>query len=227
MRKRIPLFITFLAISSVAGLKSVAASPDCDKWLKQYQDELANAAPVKKVVHHVRHLVHRTQPKKPVLAHYIPPVHKPVVPKLTPAEMLKRFHVLCDTPEDEVELQPAMTDGFLPVLVVAPPPTEIATGIVPPLPGMPVMTSQPVPPVTPILPPPPVGAPGLPIIPITPNVPITPGQPGGPTPIVPIQPGQPITPGTPATPPVPEPSSLVLMLTGAAGIGTRLFRRKK
>ena len=226
MRKRLPYFLLFVAVSSVAGLKSIAASPDCDKWLKQYQDELANAPAVKKVVHHVHHLVHHPRPQRLVNAAYIPPVHRPVVPKLSPAEMMKRFHVLCDVPEEEVEVQPAMTEGFIPVPLVTPPPTEMATAIVPPLPGHPVLTSQPVQPVSPVLPPAPVGAPGIPFVPITPGGPILPGQPGGPTPVLPVQPGQPITPGTPATPPVPEPSSLVLMLTGAAGIGSRLMRRK-
>ena len=220
MRKRLPQFLLFVAISSVAGLKSIAASPDCDKWLKQYQDELANAAAVKKVAHHVHHLVHRTHPMQPARVAYIPPVHRPVVPKLTPAEMLKRFHVLCDVPEDEVELQPAMTTGFLPVPLVTPPPTEMATAIVPPLPGVVVPNGQPLQPVTPLLPPQPVGAPG---IPLTPGLPILPGQPGTP---VTSQPSQPVTPGVPVAPPVPEPSSLVLMLTGAAGIGSRLIRRK-
>lgn len=207
MRKRLSLFILLFAITSVAGLKAVAASTDCDKWLKQYQDELANAAPVQHLKKHVHHLAHLVKPHPRVAVAAIPPVHRPIVPKLTPAEMLRRFHVLCDTPTEEAEITPTESPAFLVPAIVTPPPVEIATAAIPPLPGVPVTSTTPVTPVSPIIPPPPVGAPGLPIIP-------PPGQPGQPT--------QPITP---VTPPVPEPSSIVLMLTGVAGIATRAFRK--
>lgn len=223
--KRTLIFASLFAITSVAGLKSVAASTDCDKWLRQYQEELANAAPVKHVLHHVHHLVHRTQPKPKVAVLAIPPVHRPVVPRLTPAEMLKRFHVLCDTPEEQAAVTPQEVTDFIVPAAVAPPPTEIASAVVPPLPGAPIAATSPVQPVTPIIPPPPGGAPGLPI-PVSPSQPVSPGQPGGPYPVGPGQPAPPTTPITPVAP-TPEPGSIVLMLTGLAGIATKAFRRKE
>lgn len=225
--KRTLLFASLFAISSVAGLKSVAASTDCDKWLRQYQQELANAAAVKHVMHHVHHLIHRTQPRPQTAVFRIPPVHRPVAPKLTPAEMLKRFHVLCDVPEEQADVTPAEVTDFIVPPTIAPPPTQIATAVVPPLPGAPITAVTPVTPVSPIVPPPPGGAPLLPIsvTPSQPVMPIQPGQPGGPTPIGPGQPAPPVTPITPVAP-TPEPGSIVLMLTGLAGIAGSRFRRK-
>ena len=212
MRKRPLLFLFLFSISSLAGVKSVAASTDCDKWLKQYRDELANAAPVQSVKHHIHHLVHRTAPPKRVQVAAIPPIHKPMIPKLTPAEMLRRFHILCDTPTEEVELTPEVTPSLLEVPQL--PPIEMAIAVIPPLPGStPIAPGlPPVATVTPVLPPPPAGAPGLPISPTGPGTPVTPGTPPGGT-------------VTPVVPPVPEPSSIALMLTGVAGIALRRFRR--
>lgn len=218
MRKRTLLFLFLFSISSIAGVKSVAASTDCDKWLKQYRDELANAAPVQSVKHHIHHLVHRTAPPKRTVVAAIPPVHKPVVPKLTPAEMLRRFHILCDTPTEEVALTPEFTPGLLEVPTSIPL-TEIATALVPALPGAPPVAPAlpPVATVTPVTPPGPIGAPTIPILPGTPGAPGTPVTPGGP--------GGPGGSTTPVVPPVPEPASLALMLTGVAGIAVRRFRK--
>jgi hypothetical protein len=79
--------------------------------------------------------------------------------------------------------------------------------------------------VSPIIPPPPGGAPLLPIG-VTPSQPVSPIQPGGPTPVGPGQPAPPVTPITPVAP-TPEPGSILLMLTGLAGIAAGRFRHKE
>lgn len=201
MRTRLPLSLLLVCAFSAAGVQGVAASTDCDQWLKQYKDELANAAPVQHLKHHILHHLHR----KPqiAMAIYIPPVHRPVMPKLTPAEMLRRFHILCDTPDNQADLPPAPVPNFL----MAPPdtPTEISTLMTPQVPGQTppshnTTTTESTPP----------SFPGTPGIPGGLGTSFTPPPDGGVG-------GAPVPP----VPPVPEPSSLVLLLTGAAGLLVR------
>jgi hypothetical protein len=209
-----------LSILTVVGFRSVSASTDCDRWLQQYKEQLANYAPVRHVRHHIRHLLHRTTPKPRLLNAYIPiPVHRYVRPKLSPQEMMRRFHILCgDLPPDEVTFTPAL----LVLPPYGPPPlTELTSTEAPP--------SSLVPPIADTTP---TGsAPSVPFV--GPNGPpesfIPPGSfvPSGP--IFPGLPGAPGSSGStgstgstgpisPVVPPVPEPASLLLLLTGLAGV---------
>jgi hypothetical protein len=212
MRKKLLLITAMLSILTVVGFRTVSASTDCDRWLQQYKEQLANYTPVRHVRRHIHHLLHRTAPRPRLLNAYIPIPRRYLKPKLSPQEMLRRFHILCgDLPPEEESFTPALL-----VLPPSPPPAfaELTSAEVPPSPTSPPIANTtpvdyatgpngPVAPVGPIFPSGPVG----------PSVPFIPSGPGGST-------GTTGTTGpvSPVVPPVPEPSSLLLLLTGLAGI---------
>jgi hypothetical protein len=202
MRKRLLLIALMLSIITLVGFKSVAASTECDRWLQQYKEQLANYTPVK----HVRRRIHRfLHPRPRVVSTSIPVPHL-VRPKLSPAEMLRRFHILCgDLPPEEIPFKPALLVGP----PFPPPFTELTSSEVPPN-----ILVPPVAAVTPVETASNSPGPGTtPTSPITPPfVPTGPGIGGVAAP--PTGPGQ----STPVIPPVPEPASLVLLLTGFAAI---------
>lgn len=211
MRTR-SLFIIPLALAlSGAGVQAVSASTDCDKWLREYKQLLADSQPVRKVlaVKHKRHLV---RPKPPVVRSYSP-VHHIRTPKLTPQEMLRRFHILCGElpPDNEMALVPEAPLGMIVPRSIEFP-ANVTTPFTAPLPP-PVERSSAPPPVA-FTPPigfvPPGGfVPSIPRTPLVPSIPV--GPPGG-------EELPPTSPITPVVPPVPEPSSIVLLLTGFGGV---------
>lgn len=215
MRLRLLATSCLLVAVSAGGVKTLAASPDCARWIKEYQQGLAKRASGAKR-HVVRAARHLGVPRAHVV-HASMPVHRLHPAKLSPQEMLKRFRVLCgeDLPEDSVPV------AFLP--------TGLEALLVPPaLPveNLPVTDfSQPAP-VTPggTAPTPQATTPGT--FTSSPGIPIvvpgggTSGGTGGGTPPS-------LTPTTPVTTPspVPEPSSLLLVLTAVAGAAPLLRRR--
>jgi hypothetical protein len=218
MRKKLLLITAMLSVLAVVGFKSVSASTNCDRWLQQYKEQLANYTPVKHVRRHVRSLLQRTTRKPHLLNAYIPiPMHRYVQPKLSPEEMMRRFHIVCgDLPPDETSFTPALL--VLPPF--GPPPfTELTSTDVPPS-----AISPPIADITPAGDSPhlpndgPNGPPGsfLPpgsFVPSGPSIPSgfsgSSGSAGSTGPIAPI---------SPVLPPVPEPASLILLLTGLAGV---------
>lgn len=213
MRLRVLACSCLLVAASVGGVKTLAASPDCARWVREYQQGLANRASLAKkhVVHAARHLgVPRMR-----LAHATVPPHRLRPAKLSPQEMLKRFRVLCgeDLPDDTmpVSFVPANLDALLIPPAVFPDAAPITD------------LGQPV-----------TFAPGADVVP----QPLTQTTPTGstvPPPVIVTDSGAPPITNTPpseiippvVTPsPVPEPTSLLLMLTGVAGAVPIVMRRR-
>ncbi|MGI4756883.1 MAG: PEP-CTERM sorting domain-containing protein [Janthinobacterium lividum] len=215
MRFRVIALSCVMIAVSAGGVKTLAASPDCARWVREYQQGLAKRAVLarKHVVHAARHL---GVPR----AHMVrtgAPVHRLRPARLSPQEMLKRFRVLCgeDLPEDAVPVSfvPTSLDALLIPPAIFPdnvaPITDI-TGPVSFVPGTPGVTTG-----TPVGTVPPNSS--VPIV--TPGIPIgaTPGVPVTTTPVPPIE--------TPS--PVPEPGSLLLMMTGVLGVIAVVLRRRR
>lgn len=226
MRTRIVTFSGLFLLLGAVSIQTVsAASTDCDRWLREYKQALADSQPVKTLVAAKKRARSVVPNKTPVVASS--PVHHIRTPKLSPQEMLRRFHILCGDlpPDNEVGLVPQtplqmlvprsldvpVTDLMAPPVVAAPPttggtPTQIGLvatpplGVVPPVISVPATPSQP-------------GSPSGPTAPPSGDLPPT-------SPITPVPPDTPVTPA-----PVPEPSSLVLLLTGFAGLATLGFKR--
>ncbi|MGI4854089.1 MAG: PEP-CTERM sorting domain-containing protein [Janthinobacterium lividum] len=218
MRYRLLACSCLLVVVSAGGVKTLAASPDCARWVREYQQGLAKRAALAKkhVVHAARHL----GVPRPKMVQASLPAHRLRPAKLTPAEMLKRFRVLCgeDLPDDipasfvptnldAMMIPPAifpdaapLTDFGQPVSFV-PTPAVVAPGT--PVTGAPTNTG---------------GVPGFGF----------PGTVGGLTPGVPgVPPTSTTTPIPVVVSPVPEPGSLILLLTGALGAVPILARRRR
>ncbi len=243
MRFRAIATSCLLIAVSAGSVTTLAANPDCSRWIREYQDALAKRSVLAKrhVVHAARHLI----VPRPKLLRASAPVHKKYTPKLSPAEMLKRFKILCgeDLPDDtmpaefiptglEAELvQPTFPDagplddtGITPVTFTPATPAAV-TG-----PATPVATATPLP-----------SAPFTPFVPVAPSIPATgttttgtgttgTGTTGtGTTGTGTTGTGTTGTGTTGTTPsPVPEPSTLVLLLTGGSlGIMPAVLRRRR
>ena len=202
-----------LVAASVGGAKTLAAaSPDCARWIKEYQQGLARRAVLGKK--HVVKAAHHLVVPRPHLQRVSAPSGRVRPPKLSPAEMLKRFKVLCgeDLPD---EVMPAafiptgLEDAMIPPIDA---PTDFDT-----LAGLPQGGAP-----SPFTPGSPTNGGGNP----TGNQPVVPTNGGGTT--IGGLPTTPIIPSTPITPsPVPEPDSLILLLTGLGTVPFILRMRRR
>lgn len=206
MRVRTVACACLLVAASVGGAKTLAAaSPDCARWIKEYQQGLARRAVLGKK--HVVKAAHKLIVPRPHLQHASTTPARVRPPKLSPAEMLKRFKVLCgeDLPD---EVMPAsfvptgLEDAMVPTQDV-PDDNTIATltGTAP----------------SPFVPGSGTGTTGT-------------GTNGGGTNGGGTTGGTPTTPIVPVPPiiaPVPEPGTLVLLLTGLGAIPAVLRLRRR
>jgi hypothetical protein len=212
MRLKTVACACLLVAATVGGARTLAAaSPDCARWIKEYQQGLSRRAVLGK-----KHLVkaaHHLVVPKPHLQHVSTGPTRVRPPKLSPAEMLKRFKVLCgeDLPDEvlPVAFVPTGLEETLLPLVDTPGDNDTIAGL----------TGNGTPP--PFTPLPPEGLPPSITPPIT-GVPPTSGLPPttGFPPIIP-----PVTPITPS--PVPEPGSFLLLLTGLGTIPVVMRMRRK
>lgn len=212
MRRSLLILFVFVSIG-ICATGVHAAQTDCQRWWKEYREALAHS-PAVHHIRHVRHRVHRAATKR--LASFVHP-HSHPAPKILPArqrlhptrkQVRHAFDFACgdlpDTEDAELLDLDRPTDFISdldlpeqPLDAVSPGPGPIALSEVPQYPG----NSANLPPVVDV---PPVFGPIF--------------GPGGASPIIPTLPS---TPGIPSAPapqsPVPEPESLVFVLTGVLG----------
>jgi hypothetical protein len=222
MRRFLLFLVAFLVVASAAT--GVQASTECERWFIAYKNALAHSKSVHQLrvaSHRVRRFVHRklstlTKPK---------PSNKPKVlrarvhrrPK-TREEMLRSFNLACGGELPDGSTPPLLLKGDdLPPFPPAQPDIPLDRGDD----GVAMIATN----ALPLLPPmggypPNEGGPG-------PGGPGGIGYPGGPAPHIPDSPP---SGGTPDGPPpsvssVPEPGSVVLVLTGIAGAAGMMRRR--
>jgi hypothetical protein len=231
MRRRLLLSLVVLLFAASAA-KGVHASTDCERWFIAYKSSLAQTKAAKQLriaKHRVRGYVHRK------LATYRKPkpTGKPRVlaaharrPKMSREEMLRHFNLACGEFPDNLPAQVLQAEKVAPDF----------------LSGRPLLSdvAQEDVPNEGLLPPSSPGNSGW-SNPFNGGVPPFlgggggggGGNPGGSGPGGPGNPGGPGSPGNPpggdnpppVIPPVPEPSSVVLLLTGIAGAAGIVRRR--
>jgi len=220
MRKTLIFLLSFAMVVMAAG--GVSASTDCERWLADYKRALAEKPTTQKLLaakHRARAYAHRTIAQMTTNGAPAPhPVRLASTrPHLTPAQMVKRFDLLCGTlPSDPQVLDARMSpDEFISEMSLGGPvgaegmpedETLLAENDMPTYDGPSMSPSS------------------SSIGPYVPNYGPTfgGGYPGGPS----------VLPSGPATPPVappaavPEPGSWVLLATGMVGAGLLVRRRQ-
>ncbi len=248
MRRR-PLLLLLIVLLAATSATGVSASTDCERWITAYKTELAHNRAVKKMqAAHAR--VRRYAKRK--LANYVPKPAQPklvrvhsVRPRYTRQQMLDRFNLLCGDLPGTGKVADKLLQGTMTPVEFASDrgpyvPEELASadipGLLSPVDGPstgPTGTNQPsTPPFFGIVPP--IfgggggggdnggGGGGT-------------GGTGGTTPTTPTPPTSPLPPTTPPdvpptgvpVSPVPEPGSIVLVLTGVVGTAGAIRRRLK
>jgi hypothetical protein len=105
MRRFLLFLAVFLVVASAAT--GVRASTDCERWFIAYKNSLAQTAAAKHLIA-AKHRAHRYVHRKLAVLHRPKPANKPRMlparfprPKMTREEVLRRFNLACgDLPED-------------------------------------------------------------------------------------------------------------------------------
>lgn len=118
-RRRTLQLVVLIALIAVCGEAGVRASTDCEKWVASYKEELAHAKAVRRIQAanaRMKRLAQRkmaTYVKKPkppakvLPAHYVKPK-----PHYTKEQMLERFTLLCgDLPMEGAPTVAKLVDG--------------------------------------------------------------------------------------------------------------------
>jgi hypothetical protein len=225
MRRLLLFLVVFLVVASAAT--GVHASTDCERWFIAYKNTLAQTSAAKHLIA-AKHRAHRYVHRKLAALHKPKPATRPRVlaarfqrPKMTREEALRRFNVACgDLPDDMPTTQMVQEEEPKPDYLAHPlhgdAPIDPANGgfvaenVLPPIPGGGGWGSGG------SYPPGSGGGYGG-----------GGGAPGGPSPHRPAPPtgGNPPPDGPPPVSTVPEPGSIVLLLTGIAGAAGMVRRR--
>ncbi len=241
------LIVLFVLIVSAASATGVHASTDCERWLADYKKALAQKPAYQQLEaakHRARALARRRIGQ--IVAATTPAKPKPVRisstrPKLTPRQMLNRFDVLCGdlpvAPANQVLDSRMAPEEFISELSLGPI-DELAMPEYSPLlaeTAPSIFSSTATPSTTPY-----EGGPVFPVYgPSFSGVGSAPGSVSGPSggttapgvppvtsPVLPPPPASVLPPDVPpVTAPVPEPGTLLYVVTGVGSIAAGLRRR--
>lgn len=217
------ILFLLLAFTIIASASKGLASTDCEKWLAEYKKELAQKVSVQRALDARQRA--RSYAKRKV-AHLIAPTstpkHHPVRisstrPHLTPAQMLKRFDLLCgDLPVEATNqvLNGRMApDEFISEMSMGGP---VDTEILPAADTL--LAGEDIPPYVPVESSP-GGSTTQPFWPVYGPIPTGSGFGSSPAATSP--------PVLPPVAPVPEPSSVLLVLTGTIGAARSVWRARR
>ena len=217
MRNRILVTAVLMVAIGGGAAESVATSPECERWIADYRQKLAQARPVQAVETQHKRLKKYVHRQIAVMTHKpngtrLASAHDPLHPRFSPADMVKRFQVLCG------DLPPVQTSQLIPpVATPTAPITPLAIPATPPGGNTPPISAS-TPPGLGGSAPPAGGGPPPPVLPPPPGG----GGGGGDTPPTDGGGG-----GTPPPPPVPEPSSLALLLVGGLSSAAWIAGRRR
>lgn len=113
MRNRILVTTVLMVAIGGGAAESVATSPECERWISDYRQKLAQSHPVRTVEKQHGRLKKYVHRQIAVLTHKptgtrLASTHDPLRPRFSPQEMVKRFQVLCG------DLPPVQTSQMIP-----------------------------------------------------------------------------------------------------------------